>query len=345
MNQILSLLGPSALLRFTGSIDVYLDFFRHTHDVFFAYVYHRTGSLQRAEEILSSVYIDLLSKTLSFWWFQSTDLSTLVRLAESHIHASSSLSVDIETVYVPSVPWGGEEEDRSSVSSLHEALWSLPAQEQALLTFTLLVGLSADDSADALRLSKQSILTRIEQARSHFLERWSPSQSVSLHLSDLAFLPSMHTSTVVSLEDALTLKAQQLHVRTMQWVMIGTVFAVLSNVIVASVLAFAVITQPPTSLHQTQRQLASLDRLLLEREQTLSRARESLSLQMTEAQRLDAQRAVRSLTHLGLSVSRDALLEQQQKEEKTKAVLQILDRAVAFVHQFVAAVRTLLPFL
>ncbi len=337
MNQILSLLGPSFALRCTGSVDAYLDFFHQTHDVFFAYLYHRTGSLHRAEEILSRVYIDLLSKTLSFWWFQSNDLALLFRLAEPDIQAPSSMSADIDAVYLPAVTWCPPE-DRSSLSSLHEVLWSLPSSDQAMLTLTLLLGLSPDDSAKALRLSKATLLEKIEGARLRFLERWSPSEGLTMHLSDLAFLPSMSTSSRVSLEDALTLKAAQLGIRTTQWVMIGTIFAVLSNVIVASVLAFAVITQPPTSLHHTQRQLASLDRLLLEREQTLNRARASLSLQMIEAQKLDAQNAVQSLTKLGLSVSREALLEQQQKEQKTNAILRVLDRAIAFVQHVVALV-------
>jgi DNA-directed RNA polymerase specialized sigma24 family protein len=333
MNQILTLLGSSFTSRVTGSIEGYLTFFENTHDVFFAYTYHRTGSVKRAEEIVASIYIDLLAKTLSFWWFSSLDLRTLLRLSEALIRASSSIDADIDRVYLPTLVWWTEEE-KKSMNSLHEALWSLSNEEQTLLTLSVFLSLSDENIAESLRVSKETIAQKIEEAKQRLCARWSPVESLVSHIDDLAFLPQMSTSHKVSIEDALVRKATELKFRRMQWVMIGTVFAVMSNVIVASVFAFAVITKPPTSLHNTKQQIASLDAIVLQREQTENDGRETLF----KEQQLQARGVVESLTKLGLAVSVDALKEQQMKEQKTKAILKLLDRGLAFIRMIAEVV-------
>ncbi|MEQ1849638.1 MAG: hypothetical protein ABL890_03550 [Candidatus Peribacteraceae bacterium] len=304
----------------------YLDFLDATKEAFFAYLYHRTGSLKAAQEVLSEVYVDSLSKSMSFWRLGSLTFRSLIDAADKALHNKDTVAADIDTVFLEHLPWLSAEE-RSSASSLHDALWTLPVQAQRILILSLFLGLAPNRIADALGKEAANIENEMQTATELFLSRWQPSVSLKSKLHELIFLPSLDINYETTLRFHVVEKYTALRFRRAQWVILGGLFAVLSNVIVASVLAVAVVTQPPTSVRGTQRQLASMDALLLQRQIAMQTTQQSLSVSFRETQRIVAHEIAHDFTTLGLAVALESLMEQQSQEAEVNRLLDILKSA------------------
>ncbi len=115
--------------------------------------------------------------------------------------------------------------------------------------------------------------------------------------------------------------------RRYQWVILAGLFAVLSNVVVASVLAFAVITVPPTSLKATRSELGSLDAVLLKRQIAISNAKGSVIATFRETQRIAAFSATRNFTSLGLATALEALTSEQDQEAEVNRLMKLMEKA------------------
>lgn len=322
----------------------FLDFADETKEIFYAYLCHRTGSTTLAKTLLSEIYMDALSKALALWWFGSLNLGMLLDIADKAIRDHAVSDADIGSVYLPSLVWLSEEE-RGSVALLHEALWTLPTQAQRLLILSLFVGLSDDRIAGMTGVKTELVTTNLATAKDLLITRWKPLPVLVTKLQSLVFEPSLDLAAETSLRLALVEKYNALRLRRYQWVIIGGLFAVMSNVIVASVLAFAVIVTPPTSLRGTRAQVASLDAVLLKREIELSDAKQAVSATFRESQRIAAYSVTRDLTSLGLASALEALKSQQEQEAKVNQLLKLLKRAdTAFeniiVKPMVAVMRT-----
>jgi DNA-directed RNA polymerase specialized sigma24 family protein len=304
----------------------YLDFLDATKEAFFAYLYHRTGSLKAAQEVLSEVYVESLSKSMSIWRLGSLTFQSLLDAADKSLHAKDTVAADIDSVFLAHVPWLNAQE-RSSASSLHDALWSLPVQAQRLLILSLFIGLPASRIADTLGKETSDIEGEMQTATELLLSRWQPLTSLREKLHEFVFLPSLDINFETTLRFHVVEKYTALRFRRAQWVILGGLFAVLSNVIVASVLAVAVVTQPPTSVRGTQRQLASMDALLLQRQIALQTAQQSVTASFRETQRIVAHDVTRDFTTLGLAVALESLMEQQSQEDEVHRLLNVLKSA------------------
>lgn len=304
----------------------FLDFADSTKEIFYAYLYHRTGSVALAKTLLTEIYMDALGRALSMWWFGNLNLTLLLDHAERALRDRKLTDSDLETVYVPSLVWLTEPE-RASVGTLHDALWSLPSQAQRLLILSLFVGLSDDRIAELTALPNDKVRADLVTAKDLLLTRWQPLPALAAKLQSLVFEPSLDLASETTLRFALVEKYNALRLRKYQWVIIGGLFAVMSNVIVASVLAFTVIVAPPTSLRGTRAQVATLDAVLLKREIELSDAKKAVHATFRESQRIAAYSVSRDLTSLGLASALEALKSQQEQEAKVNQLLKLLKRA------------------
>ena len=319
----------------------FMDFLDTSKDVFYAYLYHRTGSEKIAKTLLGEIYFEVLSRTLSLWWFGTLSLKLLFRYADRAIGLQSSAgAADIDTVYLPNLVWLTDKE-RACVSTLHDALWTLPVESQQLLILSILIGLPQARVAEILEISIEEVAKNIPLATSALLERWQPTPDVQQKLQSLVFAPSLDSQGEGVLRLQLTEKYNGMRFRRYQWVIIGGLFAVLSNVIVASVLAFAVITQPPTSLLGTRTEVASLDAVLLKRELELSEAKQHVANSIREAQGIASYSVTRDLSGLGLTTVREFMHTKKEKEVEIQRLKTVIERArTAFIPlaKFVAAV-------
>ena len=304
----------------------YLDFADETKEIFYTYLYHRTGSATLARTLLSEIYLDILSGALSVWHFGSLNLMTLLKRAELAIHEHSTADADIDAVYLPSLVWLTDAE-RASVGTLHESLWTLPEEPQRLLILSMLVGLSDERIAELTGMVVSRVTSDLQAARELLLSRWQPIVTLKDKLQSLVFEPGFDLAAETALRMALVEKYNALRMRKYQWVMIGGIFAVLSNVIVASVLAFTVVVAPPTSLRGTRTEVASLDAVLLRREMELLDAKKAVSATFEETQRIAAYGVSRDLTALGLASALDALKSQREREADVNRLLKLLKRA------------------
>jgi DNA-directed RNA polymerase specialized sigma24 family protein len=315
----------------------FLDFLDATKEIFYAYLYHRTGSEAAAKSLLGDIYLDILSRALSFWWFGTLNLKLLLEQAEKSIQGVSLGEADLDRVYVQNLAWLSPEE-KQSVSGLHDALWTLPHQAQQLLILSLLVGLSDDVIAAHLALTPADVTAGRATAQELLLSRWQPPPVVAEKLGSLVFLPSLDLKGETDLRYSVVEKYNALRMRRYQWVILGGLFAVMSNVIVASVLAFAVITQPPTSLRSQRLQVASLDAVLTQRQLDRTKAHEAIRAIFAESQKIAAYGAARDLTALGLASALESLSAQQSQEEEVNKILKMLQSAKT---AFAPALRTI----
>lgn len=304
----------------------FLDFADETKEVFFTYLYHRTGSTSLSKTLLSEIYLDVLSQALSFWHFGAFNLTLLLDRADAALKQHAVSDSDIDQVYVPSLVWLTDQE-RASVALLHETLWTLSSSSQRLLILSILVGLSDQRIAEMTGIPVARVVTDLQAARTQLTEQWKPIDSLRAKLQSLVFEPGLDLATETALSFSLVEKYNVLRMRRYQWVVVGGIFAVLSNVIVASVLAFAVIVAPPTSMRGTVQQVASLDAVLLKRAMELSNAREAVRATFVESQRIAAYGVSRDLTALGLASALEALDSQQKQEVKVNQLLKLLKRA------------------
>lgn len=301
----------------------FLDFLDSSKEVFYAYLYHRTGSEKAARTLLTEIYSDILVRSLSFWWFRRLTMRLLLDHADKAIARQPTEDADIDRVYVASFPWLTATE-RTSVSSLHDALWSLPLPRQRLVILRVLVGLSDERIAELLSMPADT-RAQIGLAKDLLLQRWQPVPELAGKLGSLVFVPPLDLQSETQLRSTLTEKYHSLRSRRTQWIIIGGLFAVMSNVIVASVLAFAVVTQPPTSLKGARTQMASLDAVLLKRQMELSDAKKSITAAFQESQRIAAYSVSRDLTVLGLSPALESLLSEQEQEKEVDRLQELLE--------------------
>ena len=325
----------------------YLEFLDTTKETFFAFLYHRTGSSAVARTLLADVYTEVLSRAMSLWWFGALTMRTLLDAAERALRSRTAEAADLDQTYLPALPWFTESE-KSSVATLHDALWSLPLPAQRLVILSLLLGLPEDRIAEATGLKRETVAEHTGIARELLLARWQPPAEVRAKLASLVFLPSIDVAAETSLRLAIVEKYNALRFRRYQWVVLAGLFAVMSNVIVAGLIIFTVVVAPPTSLRTTRTQVASLDAVLLERRAAAGRLRSAGDQLTTEARRLAAHDAASSLTDVGLSAARSALTERRSEERDlapilrslraaSLALLRIGMRIVAFIMQFLAA--------
>jgi len=304
----------------------FLEFLETSKEVFFAYVYHRTGSRELTKTLVSEIYLDVLVRALSLWWFGTLSIKLLCDAADAALKDRTVSSTDLETTYLPSLVWLTDAQ-RQSVATLHEALWTLPAADQRLLILSLLIGLSNERIAQTMRMRPDDVTKALDAAKAALLARWQPTSDVVTKLQSLVFVPALDAASDASLRFSVMEKYNALRFRRYQWVMIGGLFAVMSNVIVASVLAFAVITEPPTSLRGTRSQVASLDAVLLKRQIAIDNAKGSLATSFKEAQRLAAYDVSRDLTALGLASALESLKAQQDQEADVDRLIKLMQQA------------------
>lgn len=319
----------------------YLDFLDSTKEVFYAYLYHRTGSEALARTFLLEIYLDVLSRAMSLWWYGTLSLKLLLDTAEKVLKDKDIAAADLDTLYLPSLVWFTPEE-KKSVATLHDALWSLPKAGQQILILSLLIGLSDERIAQVMRVSTDIFRDQFRTAKDFLLSRWQPTPDVLSKIQSLVFVPSLDLQAETKLRFSVVEKYNALRYRRYQWVIIGGLFAVMSNIIVAGVLAFAVIIQPAVSLQGTRTQVAALDSVLLQREQAVSRARDVVASTMKEARGVAAYTASDEYSSLSLSAVRNALQDQQKTLKATSDLEKILLKArTAFVPLLRFALRAL----
>lgn len=305
----------------------YLTFVDDTKELFYAYLYHRTGSLGTAQTLMSELYLDVLGRAMSLWWFGSLSLSLLLETADKALgKAMSGSEADLDRVFVPSLTWLTEEE-KKSVSSLHESLWTLPVMEQRILILSMLMGFSDDRIALALGMKQDALVQARQHATEKLLAAWQPIASVQTKLQSMVFVPGLDIRRETNLRFAVVEKYNALRMRKYQWVVAGAFLAVFSNLIVAGILAFVVVVQSPTSLREARTEVAALDALLLKREIAGLEAKRSLSALLPEARGLVAYDTTRELTSLGLSAALGALQQQSKSEVEVDKLIQLLERA------------------
>lgn len=304
----------------------YLDFLDATKEVFYGYLYHRTGSSEVARTVLEEIYLDVLSRAMSVVWFGTLSLKLLIETADAALRSRETAAADIETTYLSSLVWLSDAEKRS-VATMHDALWSLPKEAQHLIILSLLVGLSDERIAQVMNKRKEQIVQDLATAKDLLLQRWQPSVEVVTKLNSLVFVPAIDIRAETKIRFSVVEKYNALRFRRYQWVIIGGLFAVMSNVIVASVLAFAVVTAPPTSLRATKAQVASLDAVLLKRQIAVRQAKDNIAASYKETQKLTAYSVSRDLTALGLASALEALKSQQDQESEVDRLLKAMQRA------------------
>jgi DNA-directed RNA polymerase specialized sigma24 family protein len=304
----------------------YLDFLDATKEVFYGYLYHRTGSVALAKTLISEIYVDVLTRTMSLWWFGTLSLRVLLDTADAALKNRDGGSADIGQVYVPSLTWLSDEE-RQSVGTLHDALWSLPREAERLIILSLLLGFTDERIAETMRMPVADVTAGLATARDLLLTRWQPTTSVAAKLQSLVFAPAIDIQGETALRFSVVEKYNALRFRRYQWVIIGGMFALMSNVIVASVLAFAVIAEPPSSLKGTRSQVASLDAVLLQRQMAVNEAKQSIAKTFQESQGIVAYDVARGLTDAGLSSGLEAFTAQQKDVPDVDRLLKLMQRA------------------
>lgn len=315
----------------------YLEFLDATKEVFYAYLYHRTGSVELARTIQEELYVDTLSRAMSLLWFGTLSMKLLFDAADEAIRGRETSASDIDKTYVANLAWLSAGE-KQSVLTLHDALWSLPKDAQRLLILSILIGLPDSRIAEITGRPTAQVTQDIATAQSLLVERWQPQAELAAKMTSLVFVPSLDIQAETKLRFAVVEKYNALRFRRYQWVIIGGMFAIMSNVIVASVLAFAVIVQPPTSLRGTRGAVASLDATLLKRQLAVDAAKESVAASFKESQKLVAYSVSRDLTALGLASALESLKAQQDQESEVNKLLKLMERARTAMVQIVAMV-------
>lgn len=313
----------------------YLDFLDSTKEIFYAYLYHRTGSQDLAKTLLSEIYLDVLSRAMSLWWFGTLSLKLVLDTAERVLKDKDIIAADLDTVYLPSLAWLTTEE-KKSVATLHDSLWTLPKTGQQFIILSLLIGLSDERIAQVMRVPLDTMREQLRTAKEFLLARWQPTPDVLEKIQSLVFVPALDLQAETRLRFSVVEKYNALRFRRYQWVVVGGLFAVMSNVIVAGILAFAVIVQPPTSLKGTRTQVAALDAVLLKREMHMNAVKQSIANIAGETKRIDAYDTTQRVTRAGLGVALDSFKEEQKKVRDADKLIQLLERASTAFRQILA---------
>lgn len=326
----------------------FLSFVDSTKETFYAYLYHRLGSAKEAQALMAEIYLEALSSAMSLLWFGTLSLDFLLTLADRTIANMRSAETDIDRVYLPTLESWLTIQEISSMGTLHDAVWTLPAPERRLIILSVLVGMPNDRLATAMNIPPTEIEPRLVKAREMLLEVWRPAESLKTKLTSLVYVPALDINRETALRVVVVEKYNALKLRRYQWVVVGGLLAVFSNLIVASVLAFAVVTEPPTTLRSSRMQTAALDAVLLERQGENLRMKQALASALTEAHGIVAHNVARELTLTGLSAARDTFENQAQTEADVDSVIDLLKRAqisaTPLLQQFAAAIHSLLTF-
>lgn len=304
----------------------FLEFVDATKEVCFGYLYHRTGSLKLTQTLMKEIYLSVLSHSMSLWWFGALSVKFLLETADHVLRDRPLEEADLDRVYLPRLAWLTDNE-RKVVSSLHDALWTLPIPAQRLLILSILLGFPDERIGQFLLERPDMVSEGLKTAKDILLSRWQPSAEIREKLGSLVFVPALDIHQETDLRFSVVEKYNSIRFRRYQWVIIGGIFAVLSNVIVASVLAFAVVTQPPTSLKGSRTEVASLDALLVKREMELAATKRSIAASFKEAQRITAYDVTRNLTTIGLGSALQALKAEQTDEAQVERMIKLLERA------------------
>ncbi len=304
----------------------FLTFVDDTKEIFYAYLYHRIGSKSLSATVMTEIYLETLSRAMSLWWFGTLSLGLLIDRADRAIaDGLKTSSADIDAQYLPSLTWLSEAE-RASVGTLHDSLWTLSARHQRLLTLSMLVGLSDERIAVQLGERAEQITKAMAEAKEALVARWQPVEELKTKLSSLVFAPDLDIAAESDLRFKTVEKYNALRFRRYQWVIVGGLVAVMSNMIVASVLAFAVITQPSTSLQSVKREMASLDAVLLQRKLESLEVRRSLNRSFDLTRGMAAQGALKDINDLGMSTAADAATTQKKNDADVQRVIDLLQR-------------------
>lgn len=304
----------------------YLEFLDATKEAFYAYLYHRTGSVTLAQTVMGEVFLSSLTKSMSLLRIGGLTFRSLLDTADIALRDRDIAPSDIDSVYLQNLPWLTSE-DRSSVSSLHEALWTLPIAAQRILILSILVGFPVERTAEALGQQADRVREELETAKDLLFTRWQPTAAVRLKIDSVAFVPGIDIRAETQLRFQVVEKYSALRFRRAQWVILGALFAALSNVIVASTIAFAVVTQP--TLRHERLELAGMDALLTQRELAVQEARQSLTASSKEARRIVAHTSTRDFTSLGLAVGLKVFQEESVQEEAAESLIDRLKQLTA----------------
>lgn len=305
----------------------FLSFVDDTEEVLFAYIYHRTGSLESALALIDDVYLQLLSRALSLWWIGSLTLGLALQYADKLITGVSA-QADIDTVYLPGTYWMPPNV-KKAISSLHEVLWTLPTDDQHTLVLALLLGFTPQKIAETDGIPLLAAQKAMASAMATLRERWDPPVEVESHLQSLVFMPGLNLPREIAMREKIIQKYNALRMRRFQWVTIGVFLAIFSNFIVASVVAFAVSIQPTT--RDVSSQIASLEALQHETEFNQYVARSAVQTLQKETKPLVAYNAARSLNDIALSAARLAVDQEQKQEQSLRQQIQKLAFAIMWV--------------
>ncbi|OGJ60492.1 hypothetical protein A3A67_04645 [Candidatus Peribacteria bacterium RIFCSPLOWO2_01_FULL_51_18] len=304
----------------------FLEFVDGTKELCFGYLYHRTGSKKLSLTLLKEIYLSVEARAMSLWWFRRLDLKLLLDAADRELSLVKPEEADLDREWLPALA-GFSPEEQKSVSSLHDALWTLAPEGQRVLILSLLLGLPDDRIGQLTGIRPTKIKNEVETAVKSLVSRWQPPESVLSKLQNLASSPALDIAQETDLRFQVVEKYNALRFRRYQWIIIGALFAVLSNVIVASVLAFAVVTQPPSSLRGSRKEVASFDALLYQREMKVAETRRLIYASFKETQKIAAYDATRNLTSLGLGAALQAFTAQQKTEAQVDRIIKLLERA------------------
>lgn len=323
----------------------YLSFVDETKELFFAYLYHRTGSVDRAFQLMVDVYLEVLSRSLSFLWRKRLTLRALLNVADRVI-CDMQVEVDesdVDAVYVPALAWVKGPREKEIAGHLHETLWTLSAADQRMLALSLLLGLDDEHIAQMEGLDILKFKEHLELSRQRLLKKWDLGSEMRHHLSSLAFLPSLSLSKENELRFAVIEKYIAQKARRFQWVVLAVVLAVLSNAFVASVLALTVIIKPASSLHSVRSEVASLDAVILKRErESADPVRQSLSSLSRGKDKLLAYGAASDLHDLALIAVSKELSSYVRQEAEIEKTIRILEARTAYEWQVSLIARALL---
>jgi hypothetical protein len=115
----------------------YLTFVDDTKELFYAYLYHRTGSLGTAQTLMSELYLDVLSRAMSLWWFGSLSLSLLIETADKALGktmAGSEADLDrgaVEAVFSDAFSTFLEENPDDARGIVSKSILALKARKAA----------------------------------------------------------------------------------------------------------------------------------------------------------------------------------------------------------------------
>ncbi len=321
-SSLLAKFGHTQIAAEQGA-EEFLKFYDATKSLCFAYCVHRAGSLITAEKLCERVYAAALTKQLSFLWFGTLDFSLLLRLVEENMKDITVEQADPEAFFVSKLAFLTEEE-KSAASHFHESLWTLPTPVQQVIILAYLCGQSEEQLASTLGVSVQVATAHREEATKLLLASWQHSVTLEQKLDSLTVLPSLSLKNDEEIRSLLLMQWTQLKLRRTQWIVVGSLCAIFSNVVVAGVLAFVVVTQPTTSIRGASLQVASFDAIIVQRELKRMEADKALTESLKVSRGLAAYDAAQKLTELGLSSAKDSLLERQKENAQVEKMVKLL---------------------